>query len=755
MDPFDEPGRPSGEWPGVGSFSEGFALDEQQRRQSMDADKFFGGSWGDANQGGLEYGHQSLDAQSHPHHGFDKGANQQFQGYDDVGTVPFGDGGHHQGHMNNGGDMNAADNSSTEGDHVHAGPGSHESPFGSFQEGGPGSQMPVTNGPQERTVKSGWLRKKPSAGWGWRKRWFVLSNARLCYYTSPNNLGVQKIIAFDRAGLNVRTGSDLTELVLRCHQRTLVLKAQSQWECAQWIIAFQIVADELSVWGPPGGVGAAPPDAGGGGGGAAPLQEYGGSSVGLHKAQAAAMNEQQQGTGSKVKRKMQDMVKFGGFFSGSERAAKMASPPPSREGSEHLSLDNSFRSSMHGATVHGATVHGTSSGPGQAEHTRGGVRSLDNSLHGQDLYHHTHDGVAGAKWGVDPGGQGSGAIPIAQQSQREKQDAMLSQAAASLENFVIHDGTAPVPINRHGAQGGGRDQFGSEFGGSPMMGSYGQSPGILPGSFGQMGQSPGSAMWLAESPGQRGMSLLGTPQERGGPMGMVFGESPASHQSRGMSILADSPADGSHMRQQMHHGGGGPAQHHQGSPYQQQHVPQQQPPQQEQAPATEEGIAVPLPRIAAEQLDALPSGTRASLIAQIENQQAAGSQSPRVVRAGRQAMELALRFLGSRLYQPRAQFTVSQVLDAALGGFLEMIQGGQLEVKAMSSAFLTSTVLRGIIVKHQIADTPWPLVVSDPNPLQGQKLAGEVICSLLPYVDMAPEADMLPPVLLPDRKSVV
>ena len=28
-------------------------------------------------------------------------------------------------------------------------------------------------------LKCGWLRKRTSGGWGWRKRWFVLSQVRL------------------------------------------------------------------------------------------------------------------------------------------------------------------------------------------------------------------------------------------------------------------------------------------------------------------------------------------------------------------------------------------------------------------------------------------------------------------------------------------------------------------------------------------------------------------------------------------------
>ena len=96
-------------------------------------------------------------------------------------------------------------------------------------------------GPDEGVVdveplKCGWLRKCTSGGWGWR--WFVLSQMNLCYYADPS---VQKTLNFDGGRLHVDKGQEANELVVMCHQRTLFLRASSQCEAAQWIMAFQRV----------------------------------------------------------------------------------------------------------------------------------------------------------------------------------------------------------------------------------------------------------------------------------------------------------------------------------------------------------------------------------------------------------------------------------------------------------------------------------------------------------------------------------
>jgi hypothetical protein len=61
----------------------------------------------------------------------------------------------------------------------------------------------------------------------------MCSRAGLCYYTDPNNLGVQKTLNFDGGSLHVVKGQECNELIVKCHERTLYLRASSQWEAAQ------------------------------------------------------------------------------------------------------------------------------------------------------------------------------------------------------------------------------------------------------------------------------------------------------------------------------------------------------------------------------------------------------------------------------------------------------------------------------------------------------------------------------------------
>ena len=306
------------------------------------------------------------------------------------------------------------------------------------------------------SIKSGWLRKKTSGGWGWRKRWFVLSQTRLSYFADPNNLGVQKMVNFDGGGLKVHKGKEINELIVTCHERNLVLRAASQWEAAQWMMAFQIVMQGF------GQVSSLPPllrdDPS--------MQEWKASNVAVSDAMRAEAGKPRRASSltdcdSKLKRKLGDYVNHSSSFGHGteERPSKITSPPASRDASEHgwSSADNS----LHGATFHGIrSLDGSAHGYVNVE-----SNSLDNSFHGD--------------WSVDP----SDSL-----ASHRRQFAMLEKAAQSLQAFAIHDGS-PSPHPRSPQSPG--DQV-------LMPHAHASSMAFPPASF-QRGGSGGPVMSSFES----------------------------------------------------------------------------------------------------------------------------------------------------------------------------------------------------------------------------------------------------------------
>ena len=508
-------------------------------------------------------------------------------------------------------------------------------------------------GPDEGVVdveplKCGWLRKRTSGGWGWRKRWFVLSQMNLCYYTDPNNLGVQKTLNFDGGRLHVAKGQEANELVVKCHERTLFLRASSQWEAAQWIMAFQLVMQAFgSDWmrsmpgteraaHSAGTVGQRPmPWSGRGGpGGAAPACGWQGED-GVGKRKAALDS------------------------SGSEdvwRPSKIASPAPSREGTEHgesrdgsirqgiRSLDNSGRLLSPDATGHGATIY-----------------SLDSS----------HRQASGQDW-------------LRQEADARNRQ-MLEMAAGALQAWTLNDRNSPAPAGRS-PSGSGTNIT------RPSSGPYSQEDYVAASSAAQTVISPGSGGAAAVS-----VPTGGSGGSVGGAVGGDAGGSPAS----------------GHVKHKI------------------------------------------FPDIQREKFEFLPPAQRGTLARQINNQKNLSRVNPAVVKAGHQAVELSLRIIAHRLILRPAgpvTFSVSQVLKVAWSIFSRQLAEGKLRLMPVTSVHLTSVALKKIIRGHSSAGSDWPQVREDQGLASSQqtsKCAGDLICELFPFVDMAQEADLLPPILLP------
>jgi len=192
----------------------------------------------------------------------------------------------------------------------------------------------------------------------------------------------------------------------------------------------------------------------------------------------------------------------------------------------------------------------------------------------------------------------------------------------------------------------------------------------------------------------------------------------------------------------------------------------QQPGEEDEA-NTGEGIQLTLPTVSQQRLEAgLPAEQCAVLVSQLKRFGPANRFSGtdrEVIKAGRQAVELSLRFIADRLAPPlRAEgvgkgsnatpLSVSEVLVMAWQGLCDRKATGTLKVEKFTSAFLTSSVLRSVIVKHHMASTEWPMVVKDSTPeelhLTG-RVSAELVYSFAPLIEYAPEAEMLQPTLLP------
>mgnify|MGYP000878720151 CR=1 FL=1 len=183
-----------------------------------------------------------------------------------------------------------------------------------------------------------------------------------------------------------------------------------------------------------------------------------------------------------------------------------------------------------------------------------------------------------------------------------------------------------------------------------------------------------------------------------------------------------------------------------------------------------EGILMPMPSIARQQMEAVLSVKQTfTLEKQLQRftQQgieSSGAEDQAVIQAGKQAIELCLRYLSNKLLSldrlssirdrnlQSNSLVASEVLTMAWQEFLCRNSQGSVKIGPCTSAHLTSSVLRSIILKHEMAEREWPTVFADDS-LDGMQLCrvvtSEMISMFLPFVECAQEAEMLQPALLP------
>jgi len=122
--------------------------------------------------------------------------------------------------------------------------------------------------------------------------------------------------------------------------------------------------------------------------------------------------------------------------------------------------------------------------------------------------------------------------------------------------------------------------------------------------------------------------------------------------------------------------------------------------------------------------------------------------------AGQQAVELTMRYLAHMLLRGRGPFQVHEVvwvIHKACKGLLDR----NATMPQLTSQFLTSVVLRGLLVKQQMGPdgTQWPEVHVNTESVEfhkfSQHLTHLIVGSLESNIEVAPEALVLPPILLP------
>jgi len=132
------------------------------------------------------------------------------------------------------------------------------------------------------------------------------------------------------------------------------------------------------------------------------------------------------------------------------------------------------------------------------------------------------------------------------------------------------------------------------------------------------------------------------------------------------------------------------------------------------------------------------------------------SMSKTLKNAGQQAVELTMRYLAHMLFTHPAghqePFDVHEVMFAT-HEVAQAIHKNKAFGTTCSSQFLTSVVLRGLLVRQQMDPDGWPEVVVNTSNAEFTRFSQYITANFLelmnPLIEVAPEAKVLPPVLLP------
>ena len=121
--------------------------------------------------------------------------------------------------------------------------------------------------------------------------------------------------------------------------------------------------------------------------------------------------------------------------------------------------------------------------------------------------------------------------------------------------------------------------------------------------------------------------------------------------------------------------------------------------------------------------------------------------------AGQQAVELTMRYLAHMLLQGDGPFQVHEVVWVIHKSYLNLVHR-QIPIPTLTSQFLTSVVLRGLLMKQQNGGSQsWPEVHVNTESVEfhkfSQHVTHRIVGSLEYNLEIAPEALVLPPILLP------
>lgn len=132
------------------------------------------------------------------------------------------------------------------------------------------------------------------------------------------------------------------------------------------------------------------------------------------------------------------------------------------------------------------------------------------------------------------------------------------------------------------------------------------------------------------------------------------------------------------------------------------------------------------------------------------------SMSKTLRNAGQQAVELTMRYLAYMLFTHPAghqePFDVHEVMFAT-HEVAHSLHCNKAFNTTCSSQFLTSVVLRGLLVRQQMDPDGWPEVIVNTSNAEFTRFSQYITANFLdllnPIIEVAPEAQVLPPVLLP------